>query len=499
MSLAAGQGSVVTKNAWVYNQTTEKHVAIRHCNGRDIWLLSHEFGTNNFRAYLLTSSGLSLNPVISSVGPTPIGTNQSTGGELKISPDGKKLAMAVAWESNPLSAGLPGFYLFDFDASSGVVSNSLTLNNAPGAYGIEFSPDGRKLYGATTVVNSFTSTIANNLYQWNICAPSASAIVASQYSIGLGNIISGSLQWAIDGKIYFAISTSQSLSVINNPNLTGAAMSFSPYALSLVPKWSSLGLPNYLNRYTRPAPIAFSSSISCQQVGFSVPALPSFSSGCSSTPYPPSGYLWNFGDPASGTANSSTSSSPTHLYTSLGTYTAQLIVYNACGNDTLSQVLSISNTGPVPAVAGPSLICKGDRYTYSASGGNTYNWSTGATTNTVALNPTVTTVYTLTATQNGCSVAKVFTVNVNPCLGIEAQSLGAGFSIYPNPVQDLLTVRSARACHLSVSDMQGREVLSQGLQAGENSLNTAQLAQGFYTLQFSDAGRTWWMKLVKVD
>ncbi|HQQ93716.1 MAG TPA: PKD domain-containing protein [Bacteroidia bacterium] len=498
MSLAAGLGSVTVKGYTIYTNTTERQTCVRHCNGRDVWILNHELGSANFRAYLLDASGLSINPVISTVGE-PINTVGGSNGQLKISPDGKKLAMAVSGKSTPTIQAMGGFQIFDFNAATGQVSNFLSLDTATYAYGMEFSPDGSKLYG---VISPTVSPYPKTLYQWNVCASSPGAIIASRYTVGVNYSLPitnpGCLQRAIDGKIYMAEAL-QSLSVIHNPNLSGSAMGFSLSSINLSPKYSSLGLPNYINMYSRPNPLPFSSSISCQQVSFAAPALPSFSSGCSSTPYPPSGYLWNFGDPSSGTANTSTSSSPTHIYASLGTYTAQLIVYNACGNDTLSQVLNISNIGPVPSVAGPSLICKGDRYTYSASGGNTYNWSTGASTSTVSLNPTVTTVYTLTATQNGCSVAKVFTVNVNPCLGIEAQSQGAGFSLYPNPVQDVLKIHSGRACHLRVSDMQGREVLSQDLQAGENSLNTAGLAQGFYTLQFSDAGRTWWMKLVKVD
>lgn len=71
-------------------------------------------------------------------------------------------------------------------------------------------------------------------------------------------------------------------------------------------------------------------------------------------------------------------------------------------------------------VVAPDSICFGQKVTLNASGGTTYSWSPVATisSNTepdFIINPTVTTVYTVTA-KNGslCPSTKVFTVNVNP-------------------------------------------------------------------------------------
>jgi hypothetical protein len=53
LSLAAGLGSVTVKNATLYAPSCEKQVAVRHCNGRDVWIISHEYNSNSFRSYLL--------------------------------------------------------------------------------------------------------------------------------------------------------------------------------------------------------------------------------------------------------------------------------------------------------------------------------------------------------------------------------------------------------------------------------------------------------------
>ncbi|HRI26516.1 MAG TPA: PKD domain-containing protein [Chitinophagales bacterium] len=46
-------------------------------------------------------------------------------------------------------------------------------------------------------------------------------------------------------------------------------------------------------------------------------------------------YSWNFGDPASGSNNTSTLANPTHIYTAAGTYTVTLTAYNNCATPAL--------------------------------------------------------------------------------------------------------------------------------------------------------------------
>jgi hypothetical protein len=499
MNLAAGLGSVTVKNATLYLKTCEKQVAVRHCNGKDVWILSHEYQSNNFRAYLLTAAGVNTVPVISSVGETPIGNVFTTWGQMKVSMDGKKIAMAISENSSPITMGTSGFSLFDFDAATGVVSNHVKLNQAMHPYGVEFSPDGTKLYG--TISSKLTTSISNVFYQWDVCATNSAAIVNSQYSVAIPNttVRFGSAQLAIDGKIYLAQvdaglsgnGESPYLSVINNPNASGAAMAFSLNAVDLSPKKCKAGLPNYINSYTKPIPAQFGHTVNCQSVNFVLPPLPTFSSGCTSTPYAPKGYFWDFGDPASGTANTSTMGNTQHVYSSLGTFTASLILVNNCGNDTIKNTITIATAGPTPAVSGNTNICRGDRVVYTATGGSTYTWSiNSATTITQVLSPTLNTQYTLTASKNGCNLSKTFLVNVNNCTGLDEQSdSDAGWLLYPNPTQGLLYLNlneQANETHIKIRVLNslGALVQAQELELKSNTatLQTNTLPDGIYTL-----------------
>ncbi len=487
MNLAAGLGSVTVKNTPIYTPSAGKQLAVRHCNGKDVWIVSHECGTNNFRAYLLTASGLSSPPVISSIGFTHNCASANAGGELKISPDGKKIGMATS--SNSVTTGSApagGFHLFDFDAATGTVTNSLTLLTVTDANGIEFSPDGTKLYGS--LINNFPT-----IYQWNICSSNTSAVISSQYSIALTYSVNGStsgMQRAINNKIYVTTYNQSNLHVINNPNSLGAGMNFSANAQPLA-NASYHGLPNYINPYTKPTPAQFTSFVACNLAQFAVPPVPTFSSGCSSTPYAPSGYKWDFGDVASGADNTATQANVSHFYTAVGTYTASLILYNNCTNDTLTKVITVTAIGPNPVVTGNTNICKGEQHVYSISGGNSYVWlNTNATTPTQTYAPTASTQYTVKATTNGCTITKSFIVNVSECLGIaEQSSSSAGWLLYPNPTNaDLQLNLNTQDAELQVKtrvlNSLGALLQTQTLELKNNTatLKTDELPDGTYTL-----------------
>jgi len=65
---------------------------------------------------------------------------------------------------------------------------------------------------------------------------------------------------------------------------------------------------------------------------------------CSTT----TAYSWDFGDPASGANNTSSSSSPCHAFNTPGTYTITLEASNPCGPSTVTRQICIS-APPVPA------------------------------------------------------------------------------------------------------------------------------------------------------
>ncbi|MEO8086832.1 MAG: hypothetical protein ABI763_08440, partial [Bacteroidota bacterium] len=132
MTLQAGNGDVTVKNSLISTSVCEKLCCVKKPNGLDFWVLVHDAITNEFNAYTFTAAGMNPVPVVSFAGSN----NTGDIGYMKVSPDGSKLGTAL-WNSGNL------FELFDFNKSTGIVSNALTLpfhTAGSGAYGLEFSP-----------------------------------------------------------------------------------------------------------------------------------------------------------------------------------------------------------------------------------------------------------------------------------------------------------------------------------------------------------------------
>lgn len=339
MTLNGGLGDVVvaTKNTLLELNSCEKITGIRHCNNEDIWLISHDWGTNTFRVFLITAAGVNVGlPVLSNVGIVATGTPSEAIGQLKGSPDGTKLASAI-WGDL-----INRFELFDFDNSTGVVSNELLMPQYPsssGAYGVEFSSDSKKLYCSLIT--------PGNIYQFDLCAGSSAAIIASAIKVGTSVVgFNGSLQLAPDGKIYVAQYGVNYLGVINNPNASGLACNYVDNGVSLGTGTGTLGLPNFVPYYFTKTIDQFTFSANCFDVSFSAPDNTFSTGGCSSAPYITS-ISWDFGDISSAGINSSIIDNPTHTYSTEGIYEVKLTLNYRCGSSEIqSKFIEIEDCNP---------------------------------------------------------------------------------------------------------------------------------------------------------
>ena len=115
-------------------------------------------------------------------------------------------------------------------------------------------------------------------------------------------------------------------------------------------------------------------------------------------------YLWSNGD-TTATITVSPVASTNYSVTVTNSF--------GCTATESSQVIVLP--GPTAAITGKDTICYGTNTTLTASGGVGYQWSNGATTASITVNPTVTTTYTVTVTaSNGCTDVASTTVVVNP-------------------------------------------------------------------------------------
>ena len=72
---------------------------------------------------------------------------------------------------------------------------------------------------------------------------------------------------------------------------------------------------------------------------------------------------------------------------------------------------------------------KENSITLTATGGDSYLWNTGATTQSITVSPNSSTDYTVTVTSNGCEDTDTVRVNVNATTGSVTADAGADLSI----------------------------------------------------------------------
>ncbi len=231
-------------------EVSSKLSAIKNSDG-DYWVVAHKFNSNEFCSFKVTSNGVDTTSYVSStlgtVHAAPGETNNAIG-YMKISPDGTKLALAIH--------GSDVFEIYNFDASSGKVSNVITSPATfEEAYGIEFSPDSRYLYGTTTSINlpQPNYTPPSYLFQFDINNGNAMFNAGNYDTIALDTLGSyfGGIQLGTDGRIYVSRSPygNAALSVIQNPKRPGAACNFASNVIDLAPRKSRFGFPNYIQSY----------------------------------------------------------------------------------------------------------------------------------------------------------------------------------------------------------------------------------------------------------
>lgn len=86
---------------------------------------------------------------------------------------------------------------------------------------------------------------------------------------------------------------------------------------------------------------------------------------------------------------------------------------NTVANCVQTFTLAVGIT-PSVSITGPSTICAASPATLTASGSSSYTWNTGATTSSITVSPSVTTVYTVSSNSGGCIGTAQHTINTNP-------------------------------------------------------------------------------------
>jgi len=369
MSLNNGLGGLIDTDtlpgAW---DAAEQLSASYFDDKSGYWILMRKYQEDKFAAYRVTNQGVDPNPVLSEA-PHRYHTNSNDQGFLKVAYNKKYLVfLYTVWDATSSEIDICRFnnqtgeieFLYSFALNEIFLGTTYYRT-----YNGDFSPDSRYLYvgGYLPFYN------LAHIFQFDMkFVEDEAAFIASMIKIGEAPAIN--LQLAPDGKIYCFSSkllgpADDIVSVINKPGKPGLACDFQPNAFA-----TSIGdiqvpfvnfPPDFLFRFD------FEGQCEGDVFSFDPWFFPE-----------PVSYLWNFGDLASGTNNTSTLSHPAHVFSDGGTYKVAITVVYPDGRveDTYREV--DVDYLPEPDLGPDTLVCEGTPVTMNA--GNepgSYAWSNG--------------------------------------------------------------------------------------------------------------------------
>ena len=367
MTLNGGMGDVTAvKNVPLHTPSSEQLKAVTHCNGNDIWVLSHSATGNTFYAYEVTTAGVNTTAVVSNIG-TGLPNNFAGMSYMTCTKDGSRIALA-----NDTS-----FELFDFDNQNGTLCSVVTVPTGGfvGVYGIEFSPDATKLY-----------TTDFGLTQFDLTSNVPATISASAVNLPVNE--PAALMRGPDDKVYIASGCDyydagtntmyaiREIHQIESPNNAGLACNLQTNFFT-TPRECGLGLPT--NYYPT------QSGNSCGAVlAASFTATPNLlcEGDCVTITNNSSGPIvstnWTFpgGTPATHTG----ANPPQVCYATAGTYTVTMTVEDCAGNiETDNVVLTVDpcNGSTVNFTTPDQNLCEGDCIAFQdlTNGTNITSWS----------------------------------------------------------------------------------------------------------------------------
>ncbi|MBI4649464.1 MAG: T9SS type A sorting domain-containing protein [Bacteroidia bacterium] len=243
ITLDNGLGAVTDKNVLLVAPTHEQLAATFHSNCEDIWVITHKRDEEKFYAFLITDDGISTSPVISEIGNA---TQLLWGSyDFKISPNGEKIVSGNFWDWYNTGV-IDTIELYDFDNTTGILSNRNTLTADTVNITLTFSPNNSKLYVTS---EGATPNIPNNrIFQFELNSSdinsSKQLVYESNYTIYMYDARN-----TITNEIFFSNAGNSYLPVIRYPNLSGNACNFEDSIFSLNGRLCAASFPNFISAY----------------------------------------------------------------------------------------------------------------------------------------------------------------------------------------------------------------------------------------------------------
>jgi hypothetical protein len=184
-------------------------------------------------------------------------------------------------------------------------------------------------------------------------------------------------------------------------------------------------------------------------------------------------------------SNSSTGANITVSPTLTMEYTVTAIGLNGCEGAN-STTVTVNATPELSVAAQRTLMCRGESNTVTASGADSYVWSSGDTGPLLVLTPSVTGIQSYTVTgssQAGCTHTVLVRINVSGCTSVDEIGHALLAALFPNPNTGVLTLSvtgAERYSSVKIYNALGSLVKEQNLSGEQTRLDIQDEAQGIY-------------------
>jgi Secretion system C-terminal sorting domain len=207
--------------------------------------------------------------------------------------------------------------------------------------------------------------------------------------------------------------------------------------------------------------------------------------------------------------NNNTAAAATTVNTA-GNYT--VTATNVLSQCTATRQIAVTvRPAPFANITQPTIFCEGFPTALAATGGGAYLWSSGASTQGIAIPITVTagTSYTVTVTgTNGCSATSSKVVEFLPtavCVGTESTTNIGDITLFPNPSTQYFNLvfgtQQWLDATITVTDIAGKTIFVQQkpfIAANESvNIETVNWAAGMYFVKITNASQKAVLKVVK--
>ena len=150
--------------------------------------------------------------------------------------------------------------------------------------------------------------------------------------------------------------------------------------------------------------------------------------------------------------------------------------------DSIVNLVLTVHEAPEVTISGNTNIYSGEGATLTASGADSYLWSTGETTASITVYPSATATYSVVGTTNGCDDEAEVTVNVT--VGVGENEL-ENTKVYPNPTNGELKIECLGMREISVFMPNGQCVENIYVNDDAYTLNMSEYKSGVYYVKIT--------------